>query len=93
MKATHPPPGGALASGRRHRDHDQDAPRARHQNEGKGDEEPRVADKEAGAFFYGVLALWCVVLGGFSWSMELVWAAVGEFTAAVGYALAVVGVD
>jgi uncharacterized membrane protein YhaH (DUF805 family) len=50
-------------------------------------------DDLAGPLVYGVVALGCVGLGGFSWSLELVWAAVGEFAAAVGYALAVVGVD
>jgi hypothetical protein len=42
---------------------------------------------------YGVLALGCVGLGGFSWGIELAGAAVGEFAAAAGYALAAVGVD
>src|SRR5262249_45534952 len=51
-------------------------------------------DDWAGGCCYAVLALWCLMLGGFSWGiMDLSWAAVGEFTAAVGYALAVVGGD
>jgi hypothetical protein len=51
-------------------------------------------DDWAGGCFYVVLALWCVMLGGFSWgAMELGWAAVGEFTAAAGYVTAAVGGD
>ena len=51
-------------------------------------------DAWAEAGFYALVAVWCLVLGGFSWgAMELEWAAAGEFTAAVGYVLAVVGGD
>jgi hypothetical protein len=48
---------------------------------------------EAAPLLYGIVAVECLMLAGCSWSMDLAWAAVGEFAAAVGYALAAAGGD